>query len=244
MLGRAFAILDAFRPGDGDLTLAEISRRTGLAKATAHRLLGELETLGAVERTADGLRLGLRLFEIGQLVPRQRDLLEVSAPFLADLREATRQTVHLAVLDGTEVVYVQKLVGHRGPDIPSRLGGRMPAYCTAVGKVLLAFGPPEIAEAALAGRLPRRTPRTVVAPGLVRAELAAIRRRGVAEEHEESAPGIACVAAPVLDADAFPTAAVSITGWAGRLDVRRLAPAVRTAALGISRLLHPSVERE
>jgi len=240
MLARAFTILGVFRPGDGELTLAEIGRRTGLAKATAHRLLGELQLLGVVERTSGGVRLGLRLFELGQLVPRQRDLLEVAGPFLNDLREATRQTVHLAVLDGADVVYVQKLSGHRGPEIPSRLGGRMPAYCTAVGKALLAFSPPELTESVLAGAPRRRTPRTVVAPGLIRVELAAIRRRGVAQEHEESAPGIACVAAPILDENQAPVAAVSITGWAGRLDARRLAPTVRTTALGVGRLLRPS----
>ncbi|TQS45462.1 IclR family transcriptional regulator [Cryptosporangium phraense] len=237
MLERSFAILGAFQAGDGELTLAELSRRTGLPKATAHRLLGELETLGAVERTPGGVRLGLRLFELGQLVPRPRDLLDVAAPFLSDLREATHQTVHLAVLDGVEVVYVQKLGGHRGPEIPSRLGGRMPAYCTAVGKALLAFAVPGVVDVVLGGSLPRRTPRTVVAPGLIRAELASVRRRGVAEEHEESAAGIACVAAPVLSPGGTAVAAVSITGWAGRLDVRRLAPTVRAAALGVGRLL-------
>lgn len=240
MLGRAFTLLGAFRADDGALTLAEICRRTGIAKPTAHRLLGELAELGAVERTPTGVRLGLRLFELGQLVPRQRDLLEVAAPFLADLREATRQTVHLAVLDQTEVVYVQKLVGQRGPNLPSRLGGRMPAHCTGVGKALLAFGPDERTEAVIAAGLPRRTARTVVAPGLLRAELAAIRRRGIAEEHEESTAGVACVAAPVLGDDGVAEAAVSISGWVGRLNTARLAPAVRTAALGVSRALSPS----
>lgn len=237
MLGRAFTLLGAFRPGDRELSLAELCRRTGMAKPTAHRLLAELASLGAVERTAGGIRLGLRLFELGQLVPRQRDLLEVAAPFLADLLEATRQTVHLGMLDGTDVVYVQKLVGHRGPDIPSRLGGRMPAHCTGVGKALLAFSPPERTDAVIATGLRRRTPRTVVAPGLLRAELAAIRRRGIAEEHEESAAGIACVAAPVLGEDGHAVAAVSITGWVGRLNTARLATAVRTAALGVARAL-------
>jgi DNA-binding IclR family transcriptional regulator len=77
-----------------------------VAKSTAHRLLIELEYWGAVERTAGGVRLGMRLFELGQLAGRQRDLLETAGPFLADLFEATRETVHLAVLDGVEVVYV------------------------------------------------------------------------------------------------------------------------------------------
>jgi DNA-binding IclR family transcriptional regulator len=240
MLGRAFTLLTAFRPGDGELTLAELARRTGIAKPTAHRLLGELAEWGAVERTPNGaLRLGLRLFELGQLVPRQRDLLDVGAPFLADLFEATRETVHLAVPDGTDVVYVQKLTVSGSPDIPSRLGGRMPAYCTGVGKALLAFSPPERLAAVVAAGLPRRTPRTVIAPGLLHAELDTVRRRGIAEEHEESAAGIACVAAPVLGIDGHAVAAVSITGWSHRLNTQRLAAAVRTAALGISRALRP-----
>ena len=184
------------------------------------------------------MRLGLRLFELGQLVPRQRDLLDIAAPFLADLFEATRETVHLAVPDGTDVVYVQKLTVSGSPDIPSRLGGRMPAYCTGVGKALLAFSPPERLAVAAAG-LHRRTPRTVIAPGLLHSELDTIRRRGIAEEHEESAAGIACVAAPVLGIDGHAVAALSITGWSHRLNTQRLAPAVRTAALGISRALRP-----
>jgi IclR family transcriptional regulator, acetate operon repressor len=239
MLGRAFTLLTAFRPADGELTLAELARRTGIPKPTVHRLLAELAEWGAVERSAGGVRLGLRLFELGQLVPRQRELLDVAVPFLADLFEATHETVHLAVPDGTEVVYVQKLPGSGGPQIPSRLGGRMPAYCTGVGKAMLAFGPPERLAAVLAAGLPRRTPRTVIAPGLLRAELESIRRRGIAEEHEESAPGLACVAAPVLGPDGYAVAAVSITGWASRLKTARLAPAVRTAALGLSRALRP-----
>jgi IclR family acetate operon transcriptional repressor len=237
MLGRAFSLLTAFRPGDGELTLAELCRRTGVAKPTAHRLLVELQSWGAVERTGRGVRLGLRLFELGQLVSRQRDLQETAAPFLADLFEATRETVHLAVLDGVDVVYLQKILASGSPDIPSRLGGRMPVYCTGVGKALLAFGPPDLLAAVVEAGLTRRTPRTVIAPGLLRAELERIRRTGIAEEHEEPAPGVACVAAPVLDPQGQALAALSITGWANRLNTARLAPAVRTAALSLARAL-------
>ncbi|WP_308259407.1 IclR family transcriptional regulator [Pseudonocardia sp. H11422] len=237
VLGRALTLLTAFRPGDAELSLAELCRRTGIPKATAHRLLGELAEWDVVERTPTGVRLGMRLFELGTMAPRQRGLREAAAPFLADLFEATHETVHLAVPDGVDVVYLQKLDGRRGPPVASRIGGRMPAHCTGVGKALLAFGPPDRLAAVLAAGLRRRTPRTVVAPGLFDQELAAVRRNGVAEEHEESTVGIACVAAPVLDADGLALAAVSITGWANRLDTARLAPAVRTAALGISRVL-------
>jgi IclR family acetate operon transcriptional repressor len=237
MLGRALALLSEFRPGEREVGLAELARRSGVAKPTAHRLLAELESWMLVERTGRGYRLGLRLFELGQVVPRQRDLQETATPFLADLYEATRETVHLAVPDGAEVVYVQKLSAPGAPDIPSRLGGRMPAHCTGVGKALLAFGPPERLAAVLAAGLTRRTPRTVVLPGMLGTQLATIRRRGLAEEHEESGPGIACVAAPVMDSSGVAIAAISITGWSNRLDTRRVAPAVRTAALALSRAL-------
>jgi DNA-binding IclR family transcriptional regulator len=238
VLGRAFTLLTAFRPGDTELSLAELCRRTGIAKPTAHRLLGELAHWDIVERTpGGGLRLGMRLFELGQLAPRQRGLREAAAPFLADLFEATRETVHLAVLDGIEVVYLQKLETKSGPRVGSRIGGRMPAYCTGVGKAMLAFAPRAEQERVLAAGLPRRTPRTVVAPGLLNRELAGIRALGVAEEHEESTVGIACVAAPVLAGDGTAVAAISITGWANRLDTGRLATAVRTAALGLARTL-------
>ncbi|MBW0089722.1 IclR family transcriptional regulator [Pseudonocardia sp. KRD-184] len=243
VLGRTMTLLGAFRPGDAELTLAELCRRTGIPKGTAHRLLAELVEWQIVERTERGVRLGMRLFELGQLAPLQRGLREAAAPFLADLFEATRETVHLAVLDGVEVVYVHKLTGTRGPQVPSRLGGRMPAHCTGVGKALLAFSPPDRLAAVVAAGLERRTPRTVIAPGLLDAELARIRERGVAVEHEESTVGIACVAAPVLDGDGLAVAALSITGWAHRLDTGRVAPAVRTAALGLSRALGPSLLR-
>jgi IclR family acetate operon transcriptional repressor len=237
VLGRAMTLLTAFRPDDAELSLAELSRRTGLAKSTALRLLKQLTAWELVERTPAGMRLGMRLFELGSLVPRQRGLRETAAPFLADLFEATHETVHLAILDGVEVVYVQKLESKSGPTVPSRVGGRLPAHCTGVGKALLAHAPQEAVDAVLAAGLGRRAPRTVVAPGLLRQELADIRTRGVALEHEESTVGITCVAAPVLDAQGTAVAAVSITGWVNRLDSARYAPAVRTAALGISRTL-------
>ncbi|MFD1531427.1 IclR family transcriptional regulator [Pseudonocardia aurantiaca] len=237
VLGRAFTLLTAFRPGDGAVSISEMSRRTGIAKPTAHRILHQLREWGAVEIGDDGVRVGMGLFELGQLARRPRDLRDAATPFLTDLFGATGETVHLAVADGVEVVYVAKLEGRRGPAVGSRVGGRMPAYCTGVGKALLAHAPPDQLRGVLAQGLVRRTPRTVVAPGLLTKELERIRRQGYAEEHEESTPGIACVAAPVLDADGAAVAAVSITGQVHRIDTARLAPAVRTAALGISRSL-------
>ncbi|MGD9988903.1 IclR family transcriptional regulator [Pseudonocardia sp.] len=238
VLGRALTVLTAFGLGDDELSLAELVRRTGIAKATVHRLVTELAQWGVVERTpGGGVRLGIRLFELGQLVPRQLGLREAAAPFLADLFEATHETVHLATPEGTEVVYVQKLEGRAGPRVPSRVGGRMPMHCTGVGKAILAFGSPALLDAVLRAGLGRRAPRTIIAPGLLCAELERIHERGVAYEREESGIGVTCVAAPVLGVDGHAVAALSITGWVNRFDPERLAPAVRTAALGLTRAL-------
>jgi DNA-binding IclR family transcriptional regulator len=192
---------------------------------------------GAVELSARGVRLGMRLFEVGQLVARPRSLREAAIPYLADLHEATGETVHLAVADGPDVVYVQKLENRRTPVLGSRIGGRMPVHCTAVGKALLAYAPPEQVKEILTHQLRRRTPRTIIAPGLLERELQRVRETGVAEELEESTIGIVCVASPVFDGRGSAVAAVSITGRATQFRTGRLAPAVRTAALGISRSL-------
>lgn len=237
MLGRGLSLLTAFEPGDDVLSLAELSRRTGIHKPTAHRLIAELAARGFVERTAAGIRLGMRLFELGQLAPQQRGIREAAAPFLADLLSSTDMTVHLAVLHGVEVVYLQKVDGSRAPMVPSRVGGRMPAHATAVGKAILAFSAHSRFDAVIAARPVRLTPRTIVAPGLLARQLAQVRKCGVAEDHEEAVVGVACVAAAVHGGPGRAVAALSVTGWANRFEATVHAPAVRAAALGISRIL-------
>jgi len=231
------ALLDAFRPMDTTVTLAELARRAGLPKPTAHRLAHQMLDLGLLESTSGGLRLGLHLFELGQLVPRQRGLREAARPHLDALRQATGETVHLAILESPDVVYLEKLAGTNGPALPSRVGGRMPAHCTAVGKVLLAHAPPPVRNAVLAGPLARRTARTIVMPGLLARELMTVRRSGLAYEHEESAAGVVCAAAPIIDSSGVAVAAVSLSGWSNRLVLDRLTPALRTAARLLSRTL-------
>ncbi len=236
MLGRAALLLDCLAVGDSP-GLSELARRSGLAKTTVFRLVHELARYGLVEVTPGGVRLGMRLFELGSSVPRQRSLREAALPYMRDLHEATRETVHLAVLDGAEVVYVAIRPGRHGPRLPSRVGGRMPAHATGVGKAILAFSAPEVVTALADAGLARRTPRTIVAPGALRSELARIRESGVSFDREESGPGIVCAASPVFGAGGSVVAALSLTGWSPRLDLARVAPAVRTAALALSRQL-------
>src|SRR5664279_612712 len=107
VLERGMSLLWAFDPDRPELGISELARRTGLPKSTTHRLAGELVRLGLLEQAGPRLRLGLRLFELGQLVPRQRTLRDAALPFMEDLREATQNSVHLAVLEGIEVVYVE-----------------------------------------------------------------------------------------------------------------------------------------
>lgn len=241
--GRLVAILDAFRLGGGDsLGVSELARRTGLAKATVHRLVGHLVETGLLERDGQTVRLGSKLFELGQRVPRQRDLRDAARPAMADLRDATGHTVHLAVREGAEVLYVDILPGPDAPATPATIGGRWPVHATGVGKAMLAFASAADREALLAGPLPRVSARTVSAPGLLAKELATIAAAGIAFDREESKAGLVCAASPIFDPDGV-VAAVSVSGWSTRTDLDRVAAAVRTAALTISRGLGAAAPR-
>jgi len=238
VLGKAVAILRAFGSDDRLLPLAELVRRTGLPKGTAHRVAGDLVRHRLLEKTEHGYRLAGGLFELGMRAATERTLLEVAMPFLQDLYERTHETVHLGVRDGTEVVYVAKIGGHRQARSPSRAGGRMPMHCTALGKVLLAHADPEIRATVLAGPLARRTPHTVVAPGLLEQQLERALETGLAYEREESTPGLLCVAAPVLDTDgSTAVAAISVTGPVGRFRPEVHQNAVRAAATALASTL-------
>ena len=216
MLGKAAALLFSFSADDTHLTLVELTQRTGLAKSTVHRLAADLVALRLLDRDEAGYRLGGQLFELGMRASVERGLLEVATPFLEDVYERTHETVHLGVLEGTEVVYVAKIGGHRQASTPSRIGGRMPLHCTGLGKAFLAWSPRTLLDEVVAQGLERRTPRTITGAGLLRRQLDQVVEQGVAYEHEESAPGIVCVAAPVLDASDRPIAAVSATGPVAR----------------------------
>jgi IclR family acetate operon transcriptional repressor len=240
VLSRAMAILAAFDGERRSLGTSELARRTGLAKSTVHRLAGELIQHGLLERRSDGFMLGLRLFELGQRVPRQLDLRTAALPYMADLRAATRQTVHLAVLDGTDVVYVEILRSHDAPPLPSRIGGRLPAHATAVGKAILAFSGSDVIDRVLHAELLRLAERTVTAANLLQRNLKLVRANGIAYDYEESQAGLVCAASPITGADRAIVGALSVSGWAGLLNVRRIGPAIRTAALALSRDLSPT----
>jgi DNA-binding IclR family transcriptional regulator len=236
VVSKVVALLDAFSPRAAELSLGELAARTGLPVSTTYRLVCELVDWGGLERVdGGGYRVGLRMWEIGSLAPRGETLREVALPFMSDLYEATRENVHLAVLEGAEVLYVEKLSGRHAMPVRTRRGGRLPLHATAAGKVLLAHAPESLFRETVAAGLRRYTAHTVIAPGHLRRALTEIRRSGIAYAREELTVGSHSVASPVLDADGEAVAALSVTLRAGRTDPRRLGPAVRTAAISVSR---------
>jgi DNA-binding IclR family transcriptional regulator len=237
VLGKAMTVLLAFTVEDTVLGFTELQVRTGLPKSTLHRIIGALVGAKLLERVDGRYRLSRLVFELGMRASVERTLLEVAIPFLEELYERTHETVHLGVREGTEVVYVAKVGGHRQAASPSRLGGRMPLHATAIGKVLLAWAREDVREEVLGQRLRRCSPRTIVNRGVLRQQFHDVVERGVAFEHEESAVGITCVAAPVLDAYDQVVAGVSVAGPVGRFHPGRHANAVQAAAAGIAATL-------
>lgn len=235
---RVLGILEAFSPARPAMTLSEISRCCGLPMATAHRLATELVGWGALERDDDGLyRVGLRLWEVAALAPRGPGLREAALPFLEDLYEATHQNVQLAILDGLEVIYLERLSGRGAVHVLTRVGGRFPAHATGVGLVLLAHADPELQERAVAGPLRRFTEKTICSGAVLRRVLADVRRTGVAISDGQVELVALSVAAPVYGPDEGVVAAVSVVIPADAGESRTLIPAVRTTARGISRAL-------
>jgi DNA-binding IclR family transcriptional regulator len=235
--GRVLAVLDAFTAERPELTLTGIARRAGLPLSTAHRLVGELAGWGALERGDGGrYRIGLRLWEVGSLAPRSLGLRESAMPFLEDLVEVTRQNVQLAVLDGHDAVYVERLSARGAVPVISRPGGRLPLHATGVGQVLLAHAPAELQERVLAGPLRRWTARTVTDPAALRRVLADVRRTGVAVCDGQIELIALSVAAPVRGPRGDVVAGLSVVVPAGS-DPRAHVPAVRAAARGVGRAL-------
>lgn len=234
VIERASRVLASFDADHPTLPLAELTRRTGLPRSTVHRIAEELTELGWLEKSERGYQLGMRMFEYGELVPRQRDLVSVALPYMEDLRTATGAQVHLAVLDGVQVVYLQVLASKTSPPMSSRRGGRLPAHATGVGKAILAFSSPDVVQRLIDSGLPRMTPRTIATPGQLRRELAAVRASGISYDREESHAGVLCAAAPIFGPDGTVRAGLSVSGFSRRV-APRMGPAVQTAALALSR---------
>lgn len=237
VLGKVRAIIETLAAERHPIGISSLARKSGVPKASAHRLCRALAAWGVVEQVDAGLQLGARLFELGQRVPGRRHLRDAALPFMEDLFVATSQTVHLAVLDAGEVLYVERIIGRRSDKTPSSVAARMPSYCTATGKCLLAYSDRDVAiDICTRGLIPR-TPYTITSPRLLLSQLSSVRRKGFAIEQEEMVTGFASIAAPVFQLGNSVLAAISITSATRNFDVERLLPPLRTATRALSRQL-------
>ncbi|MDO9380808.1 MAG: IclR family transcriptional regulator [Nocardioidaceae bacterium] len=233
---RLLAVLAAFDPEHRRLGLTALAERADLPLSTAHRLVAELVAWGALRRRADGdYEVGRRMWDLGLLAPVQSDLRQVASPFLQDLYAATLATVHLAVRDRHQVLYVDRLSGRTSVPVVSQVGSRLPLHATGVGKVLLAHAPDAVRGEVLHA-LTRVTPYTVTQPGRLQRELDRVHREGFAQTSEEMSLGACSVAVPVV-AGTDVVAALGVVVPSLKRDRPRLVAALQVAAQGIGRTL-------
>ncbi|MFC9651947.1 MULTISPECIES: IclR family transcriptional regulator [unclassified Streptomyces] len=212
---RALDILELFLDGDGTLSAPDVIRRLQLPRTTAHELLTTLAArsyLAAVPGQPGRYRLGVRSYQLGSRYAEQLDLAAEGGHVAREIAETCDETVHVAILEETDVIYIAKVDSTHAVRMVSAAGRRLPAHCTSVGKMLLASLPGAELENRIAGReFTAMTPASITDPEVLRAELAEIRERGVAVEHRESNPDVSCVAAPVRDSAGRVVAALSIS---------------------------------
>lgn len=238
MVERMTLILDAFTGRTARLTLEDVARRTHLPRSTAHRILDQLVRLNWLEHTPFGYGLGQRALGLGGHDGGFEEIRVAAAPLLHELQIKTGMVVHLAVLDGAEVYYLDKVGGRFAAAVPSRVGGRAPAHSTALGKAMLAWLEPEQVDVQIGRGIGRLTSRTIGDLGTLHQELHRIRqRRGLAFERGECFAGIACVAAAIRGPEG-PLASISLVGDA-RTQLEKGAPLVVDAARQISLSLNP-----
>jgi DNA-binding IclR family transcriptional regulator len=241
---RALAVLGAFDPKRRRLTLTEIAGRAGLPVATAHRLVGELVDWGALARTPSGeYVVGRRLWDVGLLAPVHSGLRELASPYLHDLYGATLATVHLAVRDGLQVLYVDRLSGHASVPVVSTIGSRLPLHATGVGKVLLAHAPSDVQEAVM-GSLTRITPYTISHPGRLRRQLDAVREHDYATTVEEMTLGACSVAVPIRAGSQVVAALGVVVPTLQPRERDRLVSAMQVAARGVGRSLPSATDAD
>ncbi len=238
-VGKTIAILE-FLAEHGQASLAQICAESGLNKSTGHRFVNALRHLGYVRQVENGSYAPtMKLAQLGMLVTDKLDLLTEARPVVQTLASETQETIHLATIDDTHLVYLDKVESTQNLRVAmmSRIGSSAPTYCTGVGKALLAFVDEETRRRTLgAEHFEAYTPNTITEPAALEEELARIRAAGVALDNEEHELGVRCVAAPVLDPDGRAVAAISVSAPSVRLTDDRI-PAYERLLLDATRKL-------
>jgi IclR family transcriptional regulator, KDG regulon repressor len=226
---RAISLLKLFSVRDHELGISELAKRLRVAKSTVHRLASALLEEGLLEQNPENnrYRLGVALFGLGTLVRRRMEVVSEAKTFLTGLRAQTGENVRLAILDGTNVVYINDFESPHPVRLRSSIGLSKPAYCTAEGIVLLTGQSPETIDEMLAGELTALTARTEIDPDKIVARINEARRLRYAVDDEESEIGMSCVAAPVFGGDGSIVAGIGVAGPRNRM-TKRAIPALAT----------------
>jgi len=235
----AIRLLNAFSEEEVEIGVSALSKRLGIAKSTVHRLAVTLVSEGLLEQNPENekYRLGITLFRLGALVRQRMNVSNEAKPHLVELRGLTNETVHLAILNQHQIMYVYNLESTQAIRARSDVGVRKPAYCTAEGMAMLAFQPEELVEHVITEGLVPLTANTRTEPAQLRSALQEVRQRGYAVEDEESEIGMRCIAAPVRDGGGAVVASVGVAGPVQRLSKKTInlfAPDVVRTAEAIS----------
>jgi IclR family pca regulon transcriptional regulator len=244
-LERGLAILSSFRSGRSLLGVSELARELGLGRSTTHRYVATLARLGYLQQdeATRRYRLGLRVLDLGFSALNSMELRDVAAPRLQELSDLTGRTVNMAILDGPDIVYIERCrsasAGQREIDLSLHVGSRLPAYCTSMGKVLIAhLSEDERGRVLGETEFARRGPNTITSASTLERELVHIRRSGFALNDEELAYGLRSIAMPVRAGGGRVVAALNLAAHRSMISlddlVARLSPALRQAADEIS----------
>jgi IclR family transcriptional regulator, pca regulon regulatory protein len=247
-LERGLLILAEFRPTTPELGISDLARSLGLSRSTSHRYVATLARLGYLQQNAATrkYRLGPRVLDLGFAAINSMELRQISAPHLQRLADETGHTVNMAILDGTDIVYIERCrtsqLGQREIDLDLHIGSRLPAYCTSMGKVLLAYLDPVRRDELLDRiELLDRGPNTITTRTALEGELERVRARGLAVNNEELAYGLRSIAVPVRGQKGEVVAALNLAVHrsAASIDelVDRLSPKMLREAAAISALL-------
>jgi DNA-binding IclR family transcriptional regulator len=247
---RALNILEAAANRREGLTNSEISHKLGIPKSSASYILRTLERRGYLRRSAETARyqLGLKILSLGGDVRANLDLAEVAQPFMRALQERIHLTIHLAVLDQGEAVYIEKVEAPGFFKVNTWVGRRMFLHSTSVGKVLLAWLPKAEVETLMRQQgMKKRTPRTITTVAKLLADLERVKEQGYAVDDEENSVGARCAGAPIFDGEGNVSAALGVSGTLTQMDeasLPKIVEALKDAARRITRQMQRSSDRE